>query len=319
MKNNKSKTIAFTGHQKITENPEDLSDTLHALIIDFYLKGYRIFLSGVSEGFDLLAAEEVIKLKESYPEIRLHCIIPFRGQAQRFYDSDKERYESVLSATDRIECLSEFYYEACFFRRNDYLVNNASQMIVYYDEWSKGDVSYTVNHAQERGIPVINLFDFDMEVFNFYQDEQIKGWGRSTFYVKAFSYEQALEAIRLLNFRDVNELNKKTIVPLSYEYLTEPVETFSLKDNKEIKTIEYYSIHDTSNPLFTNKDNSLVDDRRNKINELSCLLAEKKMVDVFRMLPEEFKDKNNTEVYAEVYQRKFDEYYDDYFALLEKL
>lgn len=275
-------------------------------------------MSGMAEGLDLLAAE-VIKAKEYYPDIELHTVTAFAGQSDRMCRESKLCYDAILSAADSKICLSDTYYGGCLLKGNDYLIENSTQLIAYYDNVANGGTHYTVEYAIGKGIDVFNLFDIKMDIFNFYQDEQIKGWARSAFYVKAFSYPQAVENIRLLDFHDVNELNTDFIVPLGYEYLTEPVETLSLKDSKAITTIEYYSTHDKSKPLFTNKDARIIDERKAKLNELACILAEKNMVDVFKMLPCEFMDKKNPDIYAEVYQKKYDEYLKYYINQLSTL
>lgn len=161
----KQHTIAFTGHRmnRIRTGREELSRQLRAAIIRFYKEGYRTCLSGMAEGLDLLAAEEVLKVREQYPGLKLHCIIPFRGQPARMSPEDKLRYNAVLEASDLNVCLSEYYYDGCFLRRNDYLVRESSQLIAYYDHVRGGGTYYTVKSAEKRGIPVFNLFGAGVE------------------------------------------------------------------------------------------------------------------------------------------------------------
>ena len=49
------------------------------------------------EGFDLIAAEEVLNLKKEYPHIHLKCVVPFKGQAERYTQADKRRYDTILA------------------------------------------------------------------------------------------------------------------------------------------------------------------------------------------------------------------------------
>lgn len=86
----KEKTVAFSGHRtnriaKFTADREKLFrevafDTFVAIESYCIKKGYDTFLSGMCEGFDLIAAEEVLNLKKEYPHIRLKCVVPSRDK-----------------------------------------------------------------------------------------------------------------------------------------------------------------------------------------------------------------------------------------------
>ena len=96
-------------------------DTFVAIESYCIKKGYDTFLSGMCEGFDLIAAEEVLNLKKEYPHIRLKCVVPFKGQAERYTQADKRRYDTILAQADEVVTLQDGYTEGCFLRRNDYL------------------------------------------------------------------------------------------------------------------------------------------------------------------------------------------------------
>lgn len=149
----------------------------------------------------------------------------------------------------------------------------------------------------------------------------LTGWGRSSFNVKALSYEQAVEVIRLLHFRDVTELedDHPFISFESYEYLTETYTQVSLKENGGQATIEFIKDDSLKTTLFSNADNKLAEARHDTLKELAGSLAEKKMTDVFKMLPAEFKVKNNPGKYAEVYRERYNEYFESYMEQLSKL
>ena len=54
------------------------------------------------EGFDLIAAEEVLNLKKEYPHIHLKCVLPFKGQAERYKQADKRRNDTILAQADEV-------------------------------------------------------------------------------------------------------------------------------------------------------------------------------------------------------------------------
>ena len=95
----KKSTVAFSGHRanriaKFTTDRQrffiNVAHTTWAAIEEFCIKkGYHTFLSGMADGFDIIAAEEVLRLKKEYPYIRLKCVIPFKGQADRYPEAYK--------------------------------------------------------------------------------------------------------------------------------------------------------------------------------------------------------------------------------------
>lgn len=156
----KEKTVAFSGHRtnriaKFTADREKLFrevafDTFVAIESYCIKKGYDTFLSGMCEGFDLIAAEEVLNLKKEYPHIRLICVVPFKGQAERYTQADKRRYDTILAQADEVVTLQDGYTEGCFLRRNDYLLENSAFLMVYYDAVAVGGTFYTLKRAVEQ-------------------------------------------------------------------------------------------------------------------------------------------------------------------------
>lgn len=156
----KMKTVAFTGHRTFAGITEaELSRRLDEAIFECYNQGYRHFISGMAMGFDMLAAEAVIRLRATHGDVRLEAAIPFPGQPERFSPADKRRYTDLLNAVDSRIVLSEYYHSGCFHRRNDYLIDNASKMIACYDGKPSGGTYYTYTQALRKGLSVVNLLE----------------------------------------------------------------------------------------------------------------------------------------------------------------
>jgi len=148
-------TVAFTGHRSYDGSAgEQLTLTVRAL----YGRGYRTFLSGMAPGFDLAAAEAVLDLAEECPGIGVVAVIPFAGHIDRLTEADRRRYRRVLERAVDVVTLAERYTRQAYFRRNDFLVDNASYMV----SWYNGDVGcgtgYTVSRARRNRLPVENLY-----------------------------------------------------------------------------------------------------------------------------------------------------------------
>lgn len=70
--NIREKTCCFTGHRDIPRAVySSLSRELDAVVRALIGKGVRFFGAGGALGFDTLAAETVLRLRQIYPQIRL--------------------------------------------------------------------------------------------------------------------------------------------------------------------------------------------------------------------------------------------------------
>ena len=160
-------SCAFTGHRphkfpwRYNEADErcvalkaSLKEQIKALVED----GITDFYSGGADGVDCWAALIVLELKKTNPVLRLHCILPYEGQADKWSDSAQERYRSILSQADSIKYMSHEYYDGCMLDRNRRLVEAAGSLLaVYNGEW-RGGTAATVRYARklERRIIILN-------------------------------------------------------------------------------------------------------------------------------------------------------------------
>lgn len=158
----REKTVCFTGHRII--EPEKRA-SLFAQLIDeiksLLEAGYRYFGAGGALGFDTLAAQAVLKLREEYPQIRLILVLPCKSQTRGWPASDVVLYQEIMQAADKVVFTSEDYYRGCMFKRNRHLVDNSSVCVCYLTS-DKGGTAYTVHYAEARRLRIINLADKEM-------------------------------------------------------------------------------------------------------------------------------------------------------------
>lgn len=155
---NISKSVSFTGHREIAENYDDVFNETYYTVVDLCEKGYNTFLVGMAQGFDLLAAMVILKLKKSHIGINLVSVVPFKEQPSQYSMQEIEQYDMILEQSDAIVTISENYYKDVYFHRNDYLIENASLVICYYTARRSGTM-YTVNRANKAGMPIINIYE----------------------------------------------------------------------------------------------------------------------------------------------------------------
>lgn len=160
----KRKSCAFTGHrpQKLPwgydENDKRcirLKETLAEKITALAQAGYTDFLSGMAEGVDTWAALTVLALREKSPTLKLHCILPCKGQADKWSTMAREKYNLILKQADSVIYISENYYQGCMLERNRYMVDHADMLLaVYNGEW-RGGTAAAVHYAQKLGREII--------------------------------------------------------------------------------------------------------------------------------------------------------------------
>lgn len=159
LKFDRTVSAAFTGHRFYDfSQREFIQERLTSAISEAYDHGIRNFISGFALGIDLVAAQLVQSLKCNLPGISLTAAIPFEGQAERYNIYDKRVYGRLLELADKVIVLSDCYYPRCFLDRDEFMFENASYLIAYYDGREKGGTYYTVKKARARGIPIINVY-----------------------------------------------------------------------------------------------------------------------------------------------------------------
>ena len=120
------------------------------------LRGVTDYYSGMADGTDLFAALAVLDLRESCPDVRLHCILPHQGQCDRWSEPARKRYHAILDHADEIITLSDHYYDGCLLDRNKYLVDVAGYLLAVYDG-TRGGTAATVAYARRQGRRMITV------------------------------------------------------------------------------------------------------------------------------------------------------------------
>lgn len=141
---NIEKTCAFTGHRQMEDNFD--AARFEEVLTAYIQEGYVTFLCGMAVGFDMLAAELVLKLKKTYPQLKLIACIPCDCQSKYFRAEQKARYESILQSCEEVRVLSPRYYKGCMQARDRYMVDNCD-LLVAYKRVNEGGTYYTLNYA----------------------------------------------------------------------------------------------------------------------------------------------------------------------------
>lgn len=158
-------TVAFTGYrlQKMPF-PEDEKNDLYTRFREQELKvinrlmelGYTDFISGVAQGFDTWAAEDVLSLKKKNKSITLECAIPCPQQDNQWSADDQRRRKKILRHATSSITTGDYPSKANFLKRNRYMVDKADVVVCAYDGQS-GGTAYTVKYALDNDKIVIQI------------------------------------------------------------------------------------------------------------------------------------------------------------------
>lgn len=168
-------TICFSGHRPCNlpgyGNDIGLLTALrHAVEVEIQ-NGMRVFLNGGMAGFDVLAAEIVIALRQKHPHIKCVTVAPFRKEYfnnNNWTDEWKIRALTIYKASDIAFALAENYRRGIYYERDDYELDHSCGVICYYRgkiTGTKGKIrkgggtEYTVNRAYDLNMFINNISD----------------------------------------------------------------------------------------------------------------------------------------------------------------
>ncbi|MEE0928548.1 MAG: SLOG family protein [Acutalibacteraceae bacterium] len=155
----KEKTCCFTGHRNIS--PAKFIYIKHRLITvieEAISSGITDFCTGGALGFDTVAAQTVLEAKKNHPHIKLHLVLPCKGQAENWSVVNRRIYEDILGRADSVTYVSENYTRYCMQLRNREMVDRSSICISYLEK-NTGGTAYTVKYAESKGLKIISIIE----------------------------------------------------------------------------------------------------------------------------------------------------------------
>ena len=154
----REQVCCFTGHRRIPRNElKGIEERLEATITELYSRGVVYYGAGGALGFDTLAAETVLRLRDgSLPNLRLILVLPCLNQTKGWKAEDVARYEEIKRRANKVKYVSQEYTSGCMYKRNRHLVDGSS-VCVCYQMQNTGGTAYTVNYARTHGLAIINM------------------------------------------------------------------------------------------------------------------------------------------------------------------
>lgn len=147
-------TCAVSGHRKI-DNTLDVERLKNIFISLIKEANIRTFLIGMAVGFDTICFNLLEEIKKT-ERIKIVAVIPCEKQDINYSAEQKKEYVRMLSVADEKIYVSLEYTKECMLKRNRYLVDNSSIIIVYERRKNSG-TSYTKSYAIKKGVSVIKV------------------------------------------------------------------------------------------------------------------------------------------------------------------
>lgn len=149
----------FTGHtiSKLKTDEATIKKQLKEKIEISIKEGFDTFITGMATGVDIYAGEIVVEIKQSNPEIKLIAAIPWEGQADKWDDEWKERYNALLSQCDEKEIINKNctgYHRWFYHVRDRWMVDHSDRVIAFYNG-TPGGTKYTIDYAVKKGKELI--------------------------------------------------------------------------------------------------------------------------------------------------------------------
>ncbi|MBQ1904249.1 MAG: DUF1273 family protein [Ruminococcus sp.] len=164
---NRLTTCCFTGHRSRDlpfggdmrkQGMKCLASSLQLLMVEAIADGYKTFISGMSDGIDLICAQLVLELAKSgrYGDLRLVCALPYREQFGEIVTTlDKYKYSVVIDGCDEKVIVSDKADRDRYKKRNQFMVDHSSRIIGVIKEKTAGSGTLqTVNMAKRAGLEI---------------------------------------------------------------------------------------------------------------------------------------------------------------------
>lgn len=138
-----------------------------------------VIISG-QPGVETWAAETVIELQESYPDLKYAVITPFLEQEKNWNETKKDAYQFIVSNADFTTALTKRPYEAPwqFIERDKFLLRNSDALLIVYDEENEGSPKFmkkmAMKFADTTNYEVLTITADDLQLVA--EDLQRQDW-----------------------------------------------------------------------------------------------------------------------------------------------
>jgi len=155
-KGKRMRRCCFTGHrpEKLHCSEAFIRSELMKQTIAAIEDGKRTFISGMSRGVDIWAAEAVLSLRKELPTLRLIAAVPYPSFEQRWSHEWQHRYYDVLAQSDLIKYICPQFSLSSYQQRNIWMVDHSSLLIAVFNG-SAGGTKNTLDYARSQNVRTV--------------------------------------------------------------------------------------------------------------------------------------------------------------------
>lgn len=155
------KSCFFTGHRYFSINRDiDAADNLAMILPILAESGFTDFYCGGALGWDAFCGFSIKVLKNFYPQVKLHLVLPCPAKKRIFNWKENEirEYTLLLQIADSLETVSNDNDKNCMKKRNARLVELGDICVCYFNKNDlRSGTAQTVRMAEKANKTVLNM------------------------------------------------------------------------------------------------------------------------------------------------------------------
>jgi uncharacterized phage-like protein YoqJ len=121
-------------------------------------------------GVELWAAEVVFEIQNYVPDLKLAVLTPFYSQEDKWNETNKEWYDSILAQADFVESITHRPYESPeqFRLKNQVLLHKSDLALILYDSENEGSPKFFYEAAKKyhesTGYQIREITFYDLQI-----------------------------------------------------------------------------------------------------------------------------------------------------------
>lgn len=150
------KICGIVGSKKIPEDQLSFAtEALRKEIEQAVSDGFLVFLSGFSDGVELIAAEIIADMKDQNQDIFLEAVLPYRNRLK----NGKSQFQSLIRRCNGVQITSEQYYRYCYMPQVKNIVSSSDRILIVCAKGERDDVFCALRYAYDtdKDIRIIHI------------------------------------------------------------------------------------------------------------------------------------------------------------------
>lgn len=167
----------LTNERYCKEKFSELKNILENIITDLIEnESVTQFISGMDLGLETFFAKRIIDYRNTYPNIKLTCVIPYETQAEFWSEEKRDDYFSTVEKSDKEIMLQKKYTSDAIANKNKFLIENCEFCILIRQE----DPNEFLNSANLLLKNRTNLIGIDPHTFKITKHIFQSPWNTAT-------------------------------------------------------------------------------------------------------------------------------------------